>query len=124
MPKRILWLSQHEPLLVQVERLALRYGSDVQILRDVNSFTTAEEVIRRFNAGGYDDWVVVAPLSVIGRLCEICEATETIKPLMANMVQLRVADKAKADLTYNRRYYKFAGFRRVYRLVLEFGEQF
>ena len=91
---------------------------------DRKVFTNAEELVGRFTRGGYDDWVVVAPYSVIGRMCELCEELGLPKPLMANMEQLQSSRRAEADLTYRGRCYKFAGFRRVRRLILEFGEEF
>lgn len=124
MAKKVLWLSQHRPLWVQIERLRSRFGSDVRVEEDSDTFTNAEELVGRFRRGGYDDWVVVAPYSVIGRMCELCDGLNLPKPLMANMVQLHGAKKAEADLVYRGRAYKFAGFRRVKRLALEFGESF
>ena len=60
----ILWLSQHPPLEIQTEALQARFG-EVEIVRDVNPFSSAEEIAERYKGGNYDDMVVVAPLSVI-----------------------------------------------------------
>jgi len=124
MAKRILWLSQHRPLAVQIKRLEGRFGGDVVVEVDSDTFTNAEELVGRFRRDGYDDWVVVAPLSVIGRMCELAGELGLPKPLMANMEQLQSAKKAEADLVYRGRIYKFVGFRRVKRLILEYGEEF
>lgn len=120
--KRVLWLSQHPPLPVQVDRLRVKFGLDVQICRDVNSFESAQEIISRFRQGGYDDYVVVAPQSVIGKLCEYAEEFGVPKPLYAEMRQLLSSQKVDADFSYRGRYYKFICFRRVKRAVLEFED--
>ena len=122
--KRILWLSRHRPLSVQLERLQAWFGADVKVEQDSGTFTNAEELVGRFNRGGYDDWVVVAPLSVLGRICELAEELNLPKPLYAQMTVLPPARRAEADLVYRGRAYKFAGFRRVEKIVLEFGEGF
>lgn len=124
MAKKILWLSQHRPLRVQIERLQNRFGSDVRVEVDTDTFTNAEELVTRFRRGGYDDWVVVAPLSVVGRMCDLCAELNLPKPLMAHMEQIYGTAKGQADLQYRGRSYKFVGFRRVERLALEFGESF
>jgi len=112
--KRILWLSQHRPLPRQVEELKHLFG-DVEVLQDINSFANAEEIVRRYKAGGYDDVVVVAPLSVIARLCEL-----GLKPLWAEMKQVRSWEEA--DLLYRGRFYRFVRFRRIKAVKLEFEE--
>lgn len=121
---RILWLSQHRPLDIQVGRLRGRFGADVEVVHDAQTFANAEELVGRFNRGGYNDWVVVAPLSVLGRMCELCDELGLPKPLYAQMTVMPSARKAEADLVFRGRAYKFAGFRRVERLALEFGESF
>ena len=121
---RILWLSQHRPLPIQIERLKTKFGADVIVEVDTDTFTNAEELVGRFNRGKYNDWVVVAPLSVIGRMCELATELGLPKPLMANMEQLQSAKRVEADLVYRGRLYKFVGFRRVVRLNLEYGESF
>lgn len=121
---RILWLSQHRPLPVQIERLRQRFGADVKVEVDTETFTDAENLVGRFRRGGYDDWVVVAPLSVVGRMCELAGELGLPKPLMARMDQLQSARRDEVDLVYRGRAFKFVGFRRVERLVLEFGESF
>lgn len=121
--KKILWLSQHPPLPVQLERLRTRFG-EVKVEQDSETFRNAEELVGRFRRGGYDDWVVVAPLSVIGRICELCDELNLPKPLYAQMTVLPFERRAEADLVYRGRLYKFVEFRRVKKLVLEFGESF
>lgn len=111
---KILWLSQHEPLLVQIEWLKKRFG-DVEIRRDVNPFANAEEIKRRFQAGGYDDIVIVAPLWVILRLTEF-----GIKPLWAEMQEIQ--SRQETHLSYRGRFYRFLGFRRIVGVEIKFEE--
>ena len=120
--KLILWLSQHQPLPVQLARLAMRFGQDVKVVRDGQTFTNAEELVRRFNRGGYDDWVVVAPLSVLSRICELAAELGIPKPLYSEMQVLQSSKRGQEDLAYRGRLYKFLKFRRVKRLVLEFED--
>jgi len=49
--KRILWLSQHRPLSQQLAELQRLFG-EVEVYQDVNSFSNAEEITRRFKEGG------------------------------------------------------------------------
>lgn len=126
MNKRILWLSRHAPLAVQLERLRKKFGADTEIVQDALTFSNGDELIGRFQQGGFDDWVVVAPQSVLGRLCQLAEQLNVPKPLFAEMAQLPNWRKAEADTQFNGRYYRFVQFRRVKRAVLEFveGEDF
>ena len=59
--------------------------------------------------------MVVAPLSVIARLCEL-----GLKPLWAEMKQVRSWEEA--DLLYRGRFYRFVRFRRIKAVKLEFEE--
>lgn len=111
---KILWLSKHEPLPVQVAELGRLFG-EVELCQDVNPFANAEEVLRRYQEGGYDDLVVVAPLSVIARLCEL-----GLHPLWAQMEQVR--SRSEADLSYRGRLYRFDRFRRIKAVELLFEE--
>jgi len=121
---KVLWLSQHKPLPIQIERLKAKFGEKVEVVHDSATFTNAEELIKRFIKGEYEDWVVVLPLSVLAHLCELCERFNLPKPLYPQMVVLSPEKEAEADLHYRGRAYKFVKFRRVKRLVLEFEESF
>ena len=112
---KILWLSRHNPLPVQVAELRRLFGESVEIRQDVCSFQNAEEVVRRFREGGYDDLVVVAPLWVILRLTEL-----GIKPLWAEMDQ--VGNRQEAHLSYGGRHYRFSRFRRIIAVEVVFEE--
>ncbi|HLD86135.1 MAG TPA: hypothetical protein VJA28_01645 [Patescibacteria group bacterium] len=103
--KKILWLSRHSPLPIEVVELKRVFG-ELEVCQDVNPFASADEIIERVRRGGYDDVVVVAPLSVIDRLCRL-----GMKPLWADMEQLSTAHGA--DFTYRGRHYRFVKFRRV-----------
>lgn len=111
--KRIIWFSRH-PWLPSQEAELKRIFGDIEILRDPKPFASAEDVAQRFRAGGGDEMVVVAPLSVLGRLCGL-----GIMPLWADMEQVPVED---AEVVAAGRGYRFVRFRRVARLVLEFKE--
>lgn len=114
MKKRILWLSRHEPIEPQPAELRRLFGK-VEIVHDPRSFASAEEIVRRFKDGGYDEIVVVAPLSVITKLCEL-----GVKPLWSQMDQVGTDDPA--DLVYRGRRYRFNRFRRIKAVKLEFEE--
>lgn len=119
MAKRILWLSQHPPLPRQVKALQRKFGADVEICQDINSFVNAEEIHRRYQSRGYDDLVVVAPYSVLDRLCKL-----GLRPWWAEMEQ--VYNRQDAELSIKGRMYKFVCFRRVAGFELKFvpGEEF
>lgn len=120
--KRILWLSQHAPLPVQLERLRAKFGQDADIIHDPKTFTSAEVLWHRFWVGRYDDWVVVAPMSVIGRVCELAREHDRPRPLYAEMQVLHRSQRGQEDFSFHGRLYKFLKFRRVKRLVFEFEE--
>ncbi|MFA6131985.1 MAG: hypothetical protein WC702_02880 [Patescibacteria group bacterium] len=115
MAKRILWMSQHEPLPSQLAALAAMFGTDVVVEKDPRPFDSAEIIVRRFRSGGFDDLVVVAPLSVIDHLVR-----NGVKPLWAEMVETR--DRREAEIWFDRRRsgYYFDRFRRVKRVAVEF----
>lgn len=112
--KKILWLSQHQPLPRQEAELSRLFG-EVELCQDISPFQNAEEIIQRVRQGGYDDVVAVAPLSVLARLCEL-----GLKPLWAEMKQVR--SRGEADLSYRSRFYRFVKFRRIKAVKLEFTE--
>lgn len=111
---KILWLSQHAPLPKQLAELNGLFG-DVQVVEDTDSFRGAEEIKQRYKNGQYRDLVVVAPLSVIAKLCEL-----GIKPLWAQMQQVQTQDEA--DLEYRNRFYRFEKFKRIKAVKLIFEE--
>jgi len=111
---RILWVSRHEPLPSQEAALKERFG-EIEIHRDPRPFSSAEDIYDRFRRGGYDEMVVVAPLSVIAKLCEL-----GIRPLWAEMKV--VHDPSEAEVQASGRLYRFVRFRRILGVKIEYGE--
>lgn len=111
--KRILWVSQHQMHPVQLGALRRLFGQDVQVTADPRPFSSAEDIIQRYRQGGYDDLIVVAPLSVLARMVDL-----GVRPLWSE-AEL-VNDPSKSDWSVKNRYYRFVCFQRVERLVLEF----
>ena len=114
MGKKILWLSRHNPLPSQISELKRIFGKDVEVVIDPQPFDNAEDIALRFKNGGYDEMVVVAPLSVIQRLTEL-----GIKPLWAEMKRV---SKEEAETEVSGRYYKFIKFKRIKGIKIEFEE--
>jgi hypothetical protein len=112
--KRILWLSRHPPLPRQIAELKRLFGENTVIRQDVNPFSDVHDIVARFHDGRYDEIVVVAPLSLIARLCEA-----GITPLWAEM---QPTSKPRAEIFMNNRHYRFVKFRRIKRIAIEFEE--
>lgn len=115
MSKRILWVSRHPMNGVQMGALRRMFGSDVEVVEDPRPFDNAETIVRRFRDGGYDDCIVVAPYSVLARMVDL-----GLQPLWADAEQ--IYDAARADWSVKDRMYRFLGFKRVKRMVLEFED--
>ena len=79
--KKILWMSRHKLHPRQIETLREMYGKDTIVEQESRPFDDARVVARRFREGGFDDMVIVAPLSVIAVLCN-----EGIKMLWSEAV--------------------------------------
>lgn len=110
---KIVWFSRHEPLPSQIKELERIFGQ-IEIIRDPNPFSSAEEVVERFKKQKADEMVIVAPLSVIARICEY-----GIKPLWAEM---EITDKEHAEIETCGRYFRFKRFRRIKGIKIEFDE--
>jgi hypothetical protein len=111
MLKKILWLSRHNPLPAQVMELQRIFG-DVTITVDDKPLSSAEDVIQRME--GYDEVVMVAPLSIISKVVEY-----GVKPLFADMQRIdRVEDKDR-DTEAGGRCYRFNGFKRIVGVKIE-----
>jgi len=115
MPKKILWVSRHPMNGVQMGALRRLFGEDVVVEEDPRPFNSAEDIVRRYGEGKYDDIIVVAPYSVLDRMVQL-----GVRPLWseAELVQ----NPAEADWSVRDRHYRFVRFRRVRRLVLEFDD--
>jgi hypothetical protein len=108
----IYWLSQHEPLPSQREELQRLFG-DHRMVVDKKPFGSAEEIISRIRNAQAAECVVVAPLSVIGRLVDL-----GLRPLWAEMKHVqRLTDPIRQTVAKGR-VYEFVDFRRVVRLEL------
>ena len=111
--KKVLWLSRHPPLPSQIEELKKVFGS-ICVVQDSKPFSGADEIIRRFREGKFDEMVVVAPLSVIAKLTE-----RGIQPLYAEMRQV---PKEEAEVIASGRGYRFVRFRRIKGVKIEFED--
>ena len=110
--KRVLWVSQHAMHGVQMGALRRMYGDDFELITDNRPFDSAEVIVRRLREGGYDDVIVVAPFSVLDRMCKL-----GLRPLWAEAEQVK--NRHEADWSMKGRHYRFKGFSRVVELRLE-----
>jgi hypothetical protein len=114
---RILWLSRHKPLPAQRAELE-RIFKHVTVEIDPQTFASAEEIAERLSTGGYDEIVVVAPLSVIAKLTEF-----GIKPLWAEMKQISSPSlDPYREVRTNGRWYRFERFRRIEKVEIVFSD--
>ena len=114
--KRVLWVSRHTPEQKQIAALQAMFGHDTEVVQDQNSFSSAEDIAERYRNGGYDDMVVVAPLSVIDHLTR-----QGIYLLYSQMDQVKSAKEA--DFSYRNRHFKFNRFRRIKEVRIVFEDQ-
>jgi hypothetical protein len=114
---KILWLSRHNPLPAQIAELERLFGN-VEVAIDPRPFSSAEEILARFQDGGYDEMVVVAPLSVIAKLTEM-----GIKPLYAEMEHIPSPSHDPArEVKSNGRWYRFKKFKRIEKVQIVFAD--
>lgn len=109
--KKILWMSRH-PWLPSQERELRRIFGEIKIEQVPNPFASAEEVVKIFKQGGYDEMVIVAPLSIITRICDM-----GVHPLWAEM---EIVPEEKSEVEAASRYYRFKKFHRIRAVKLEF----
>jgi len=112
---KILWVSRHPPVPVQIDELKRIFGENTQIDTDPNPFSDAQDIVKRFKDGNYDEMVVVAPLSVIQHLTEM-----GIKPIWSEMKKVNDVFVPYTDSMANGRHYRFVRFRRIKRVKLDF----
>jgi len=114
--KKILWVSRHRPHQRQLEVLREMYGQDTVIDREVNAFDDARQIAEKFRNDGYDDMVIVAPLSVIQVLCN-----EGVKMLWSEATE---ENDPKRIEFYGARGqgFRFVRFRRIKRVIVEFED--
>lgn len=111
----VYWLSQHDPLPAQRRELARLFGRHTLIV-DRKPFGSAEEILSRVRRANAAECVVVAPLSLIGRLVDL-----GLRPLWAEMEQVRIAGHVPnpdCETVAKGRVYRFVRFERVVRLEL------
>lgn len=113
--KKIYWISRHPPVESQVQALRERFKSEIEIIMAPNTFSSADAIIERYRQSGADDLVVVAPLSMIQRLCE-----KGVHPLWAEMRQ--VHDGEPYDVLTSGRKYRFIRFRRIKSVTINFED--
>ncbi len=114
---RILWISRHPPLAAQLATLRQLYGPDASVIQDPRPFDSAEDICERFQGGGYQDCVVVAPLSVLQRLVDL-----GLRPLWAEMQRVDALRDPTRETLVGNRVYRFTHFRRVRAVRLELDE--
>lgn len=113
--KRVLWVSRHDPHPVQLSALP-QYLADEVKLTKLPGFRSAEDIVQTYREGGFDDMVIVAPLSVIARVVDF-----GIRPLWSESVE--EADPAKAHYRGGGgKWFRFVRFRRIKALHLEFED--
>ena len=112
--KKILWVSRHHYLESQLKELKKLF--DEIRIEKMTGFRSAEDIVKRYREGGYDEMVVVAPLSVIARITE-----KGIKPLWAEMKLVEPGEEFEVEA--KGRYYKFREFKRIKRVTVEFEEE-
>jgi hypothetical protein len=115
---KILWVSRHPALPAQIRELKKRFGKETVIVADSNPFSSAEDIVQRLK--GFDEMVVVAPLSVISRLCEL-----GVRPLWAEMKVVSGEFNPDSDVILPGqppRHMRFQQFKRIKKVALEFDE--
>lgn len=113
---KILWMSRHRPHRRQIQALRTIFGHETVVEQDPRPFDSAQQIAKRFRDGGYDDMVIVAPLSVIAVLCN-----EGIKMLWSECVE--ESNPSLIDFRGARgQGFRFVRFRRIKRVALEFED--
>ena len=100
---------------VQMAALKRMFDDDVELVEDMRPFDNAETIVQRVREGKFDDVIVIAPFSVLARMVDL-----GLRPLWAEAIQ--VFDKTQSDWEVKDRMYRFTGFKRVKKLVLELEE--
>ncbi len=105
--KKIIWMSRHAPLSSQRTALEKLFPKHSLVI-EKRPFSSAEQIVKRYQDVGGDEMVVVAPWSVIRQLIRL-----GIKPIYAEMVPTSAADAESVIVSgrsKKRRYYRFVGF--------------
>lgn len=109
---RIAWLSRHEPLPVQIDTLRAIFG-DIEITQDARTWGDASAIVERVK--GFDEVVIVAPLSLIAELLR-----RGLRPIRADMQLMPPGTEFDPyrDVAEKDRHYRFMKFSRIVRLEL------
>jgi hypothetical protein len=120
---KILWVSKNKPLESQIRELKRHFGDDTKIDLDPNPFSSAYTIVNRYKNGGYDEMVLIAPLSICKLITEL-----GYKPLYSEMVSASPKDYELAvrgigdRVRGSSRYYKFVKFKRIQSIKITFSE--
>jgi hypothetical protein len=116
----IIWFARHEPLPAQRRELE-RLFPDHRLIIEADIYRSAEDIVERFNRLKGNEMVVIAPLSLVGKLIDL-----GLRPLWA---ELREVDAAYASKHPDRcvpaprgRFQEFTRFRRLIGIELKFGD--
>jgi hypothetical protein len=98
----------------------MRIFGDVDIVQDHRTFTSVEDLHRRFRNSGADEMVVVLPLTMVMKLIEI-----GLKPIVPEMVYLHNCNgcssfNPETDVIVKGRHSRFVQFRRVVSIDIKY----
>lgn len=109
---KIAWFSRHSPTKRQRETLATLFGP-FSLNQDPRAFASADQVIRRFQATGATELVIVAPLTIIRELCR-----RGIYPIVAKIERCSGSDH-EAEIKTSHKHYRFVHFERIEEVQLK-----
>lgn len=112
--KKVLLVASHGLHAVETQVLEKMYG-EIALTSYIGDATQAEQVVNDYKKGGYSDLVVIAPYSVIDRMCQL-----GVRPLWPEAVT--VLSKEPWDWQVRDRYYCFLRFKRAAGFKLQFEE--
>ena len=123
-PIKILWVSRNHPLDSQVNELKRLFGRDMILDQDVNPFSSASDIVKRFKAGDYDEMVLIAPLSVCRVITEY-----GYRPLWSEMRQVPQdyphyeveVEGSQGRVNGKKRRYQFIKFKRLTSVEVNFS---
>lgn len=108
----ILWISRFDPNTAEVEGLKRLYGGDVRVVSTQED--NAQQMVRLYRNGGYDDLVVVAPSVTLHHVC-----SEGVQPLWSEMDQIGRHETPYDVRTPDGRRFRFNRLRRLRRVALD-----
>ena len=112
--KKVLILSRHPLLKSQMTALWQLFGDYVCVIQEKKPLKTAEEAVKRFREGGFDDIVAIAPLSMIAKMIDL-----GVKPLWPVLVP---CEPDEAEVVRFNRPYRFKEFKRITSVLLTFED--